>query len=61
VRIITAWHCVLPALTLKAFKKCCISTAGDETDDMLWNGNVSCKCEDDEDTACDDGDGGSDW
>ena len=39
-------QCVSPVLTLKGFKKCWISTAGDETDDnMFWNGNVSCKCE----------------
>ena len=37
----------------------CLTTI--ETDDMLWNGNVSCKCEDNEGTACEDGDGDIDW
>jgi uncharacterized cysteine cluster protein YcgN (CxxCxxCC family) len=50
-----------PALTLKGFKKCCISTAVDEDDDILWNGNVSCKCREDEVTACEDGDSDTDW
>jgi hypothetical protein len=58
MRIITAWQCVSPEVT----KKCCTSTAVDETDeDMLWNGNVSCKCKDDEGTACEDGDSDTDW
>jgi len=26
-------------VTAKGFKKCCISTAVDGTDDMLWNGS----------------------
>ena len=40
MQIITAWECVSPEVTMKGFKKCCISTAVDETeDDMLWNGN----------------------
>jgi hypothetical protein len=47
---------------MKSFKKCCTSTAVDETDDdMLWNGNISCKFEDDEGTACEDGDCDTDW
>ena len=33
----------------KSFKKCCIYTAMDGTDDMLWNGS-----EEDEDTDCED-------
>jgi len=40
--IITAWQRILPEVTMKGFKKCCISNAMDETDDnMLWNGNES--------------------
>ena len=31
--IITAWHCISPAVILKGFKKCCISNAADGTDD----------------------------
>ena len=57
----------------KGFKKCCISTALDETDDdddddddMLWNGskdvgNIRSECEEDEGTNCEDGDSGTDW
>jgi hypothetical protein len=46
---------------VKAFKKCCISCAVDETDDMLLNGseedgNVRSECEEDEGTDCEDGD-----
>jgi hypothetical protein len=38
--IITAWQRVSPEVTVKGFKKCCISNAVDGTnDDMLWNGN----------------------
>jgi hypothetical protein len=40
-------------VTVKGFKKCCISTAVDGTDNMLWNGfeedgNVRSECEEDE-------------
>jgi hypothetical protein len=35
--IITAWQCVSPDVTVKGFKKCCLSNAVDETVDMLWN------------------------
>ena len=47
---------------MKSFKKCCISSAVDETDDdMLWNGSeedgdVRNKCEEDESTDGEDGD-----
>jgi len=52
---------------MKDFKKCCISSAVDETDDdMLWNGskeggNVWGECEEDEGTACECGDSDTDW
>jgi hypothetical protein len=37
--IIIAWQHILPDVTLKGFKKCCIFSAADGTDvDMLWNG-----------------------
>jgi hypothetical protein len=40
VWIITAWQHISPELTVKGFKKFCISNAVDETDDdMLWNGS----------------------
>jgi hypothetical protein len=33
-----AWQCFAPKVTLKCFKKCCISSALDGSDDhMLWN------------------------
>jgi hypothetical protein len=54
-------------VTVKGFKKCCISNAVDETDDdMLWNdseedGNVTSECEEDEGTDCEDGDTNTDW
>ena len=47
--------------TVRGFKKCCMSTAVDETDDdMLWNGseedgNVRSRCLEDEGTDCEDG------
>ena len=49
---------------MKGLKKCCISSAMDGTDDVLWNdsedgGNVRSECEEDEGTNCEDGD--SDW
>jgi len=35
-----AWQRISPEVTVKGFKKCCISKAMDETyDDMLWNGS----------------------
>ena len=52
---------------MKGFKKCCISSAVDGTDDdMLWNdgekyGNVRSECEEDEGTECEDGDSGTVW
>ena len=43
--------CYLVSVTVKGFKKCCISNAVDEADDdMLWNGSeedgdVQSECE----------------
>ena len=51
---------------MKGFKRCCISSAVEGTDDdMLWDGsegvgNVRCECEKDEDTDCEDGDSDTD-
>jgi len=47
-------------VTLKGFKKFCISKATDVKDDVLWNGSeedghVRSECEEDEDTDCEDG------
>jgi hypothetical protein len=52
--IITAWQQISPEVTVKGFKKCCISNAVDETDgDTLWDGSeedgdVRSWCEEDE-------------
>jgi len=65
--IITLWQCRSSAVTVKGFKKCCISIAVDETDnDMLWNGSaedgdVKSGCQEDEGTDCEDGDSSTDW
>jgi len=62
-----AWQHILPKVTVKGFKKCCMSNGMDGSDgDMLWNGseedgNVTSLCEEDEDTDCRDGDSGTDW
>jgi hypothetical protein len=42
-----AWQHISPDLTVKGFKKCCMSSV---TNDMLWNGseedgNVTSECE----------------
>ena len=60
-----AWHGNSPEVTVKGFKKCRISTAVDETGEVLWNGseedgNVRSQCEEDEGTDCEDGDSGTD-
>jgi hypothetical protein len=61
--IITAWQHISPEVTVKGFKKCCISKTVD--DNMLWNGteeygNVRSECEEDEGTECEDGDSDTD-
>jgi len=33
------WQCISPDVILKGLKKCCISHARDETDDMSRNGS----------------------
>jgi len=34
-----AWQHILPEVSVKGFKKCCLSNAMDETDDsIMWNG-----------------------
>ena len=65
--IITAWHHISPEVTVKGFKKCCVSNEMDGTDsDMLWNGseedgNVRSEREEDEGTDCEVGDSDNDW
>jgi hypothetical protein len=61
-----AWQRISPQVTVKGFKKCCVSNAMDETDDDMWNdseedGDVRSECEEDEDTGCEDGDSDMDW
>ena len=57
-----AWQRISPEVTVKSFKKCCISSAVEEIyDDMLWigsdkGGHVRSGCEENEDTDCEDGD-----
>jgi len=57
-----AWQCISPEVTVKGFKKCFMSNAVGENDDMLWNGSeedgdVRSEWEEDEGTNCKDGDG----
>jgi hypothetical protein len=58
--IITAWQYISSEASVNGFKRCCISNALDETDDMLWSGieevgNVGSECEEVEGTDCEDG------
>jgi hypothetical protein len=32
-----AWQHISPEVIVKCYKKCCISNAVDETDDVLWH------------------------
>ena len=50
----------------EGLKPCCLSSAMDGTDDMLWNvseedGNVSIECEEGEGTDYEDGETDTDW
>ena len=62
-----AWQHISTELTVKGFKKCCISIAVDGTeDDVLWDGseedgNVRSECEDDGGMDCEDGDSDTVW
>jgi hypothetical protein len=64
---ITAWQHTSPAVIVRGFKKCCISSAVGETDgDMLWNGseeggNVRSEHEEYEGTDCEDEDSDTEW
>ena len=48
-------------MTVKGFKKCCISSAVDGTDDDMWWWNVRSACEEDEGTDCKDVDSDTEW
>jgi hypothetical protein len=63
-----AWqHMPSEVIVKGVFKKYCMSTAVDETDDdTSWNdskedGNVGSEYEEDEGTNCEDGDSDTDW
>jgi len=62
-----SWHHISPEVTVKGFKKCCVSNEMEGTnDDMSWNGseedgNVRSECEEDEGTDCKDRDSDNDW
>jgi hypothetical protein len=65
--IIKAWQQIIPELTMKGYKKCCISNAVDGIDVvMLWNdseedGNVRSEYEEDKGTGCEDVTSDTDW
>ena len=65
--IIAAWQCISPEVTVKCFKKCCMSSAVDESGDfMLWNGSEEdgygrSECEEDEGTDFEDGTSDTNW
>jgi hypothetical protein len=67
VWIITAWQRISPEVTVKGFKKSCISNTVNGTDGvMLWNGiaengEVRSECEEDDGTDCEGGDSDTDW
>jgi hypothetical protein len=51
---------MLPEVTVKGCKKCCVSRVEETDDDILWDGseedgNVRSECEKDEGTDCEDG------
>jgi hypothetical protein len=60
-------HLTSPYVTVKGFKKCCISSALDETDGVMWwngsegDGVIRSKCEEDEGTDSEDGDSDTKW
>ena len=64
---VTAWQHITPKVTVKGFKKCCISSGVDGTDvGMLRNGseddgNGKSECEGDEGNDYEDGDSDTDW
>ena len=58
------WQHISPEVTVKGFKKCCVSKTMDD-DNVLGNGsvedgNVRSKCEEDEGSNCEDGDSDTD-
>ena len=61
-----AWQRISPEVIAKCFQKCCISSAVDGTDDILWNDveedrDVRSECQEDEGTNCVGGESDIDW
>jgi hypothetical protein len=61
-----AWQRISPEVTVKGFKKCCISNVMDGTDDKLQKGSeedgkARSLHEENEGTDCKDGDTDMDW
>ena len=62
-----AWQCIIPEVTVKGCKKCCISNVIYGTDDdIFWMGSeedvtVRHECEEDEGTDCEDEDSDINW
>jgi hypothetical protein len=50
-----AWQSTSPQVTVKGFKKCCISNAVEGSDVEMWNAS------EDESNECEDGDNDTDW
>jgi hypothetical protein len=64
--IMNAWQHISPEVSVKGFKKCCISNSVDGTDDVLQNdseeeGGVRTVCEEDEGTDCENGESDIEW
>jgi hypothetical protein len=64
--IIIALQHISSEVAVEGFKKCCVSSAVDGTDDMLWNGSemegkFRSECEEEEGTDCEEGDSYSEW
>jgi len=66
VCFIVTWQHISPEVTVKVFKKSCISNAmGGTKDNMLWNDeevrDVGSECKEGKGTDCADGDSDTDW
>jgi hypothetical protein len=58
-----AWQHISPDVTVKGFKKCCLSNALDGTNEICLeeDGDDRGEWEKDEGTVCEDGKSGADW
>jgi hypothetical protein len=64
--ILVAWQCISLYVFVKAFKKCCVSSAMDRNDEELRNGSdddgdVGSECMEDQGTDSENGEGDTDW